>query len=536
MPRFHNDSSAISRVAEQYARLLSLKITPRIIRNSIESNPDYPSLYCLTDTFHRFNVDNNAFEVSGENIWHLSPPFVAYMNLPHVGKDFVLVTAVESDNVTYYHSSRRPQHLTKTAFLQQFQHIVWNAQPGPESGDPGYVMQARKERVLAARKRWWWTALIIAIAATSVSHWIEPDPPAFWSALLLASSGMFLTALLLAFDMDRSNPLFQDICGNGGKLPCHAVLESRFARFKGISWSEVGFIYFSAHWLWLWTSGVPSATRDNLAATFYIFASPFILFSVFYQWRIIRQWCVLCLAVQLILLAQLAWAVLLRHALSFATASAISLRAMIPGLIGCLLAPAVLWYGLKTPLHTAKNARINANAYRRLQLKPEVFYALLQQQRKAPDGWQQLSLSIGNPSAPIALLQVCNPYCQPCARAHRQLKAFLERSRNISLNVVFTCPPSDRERGNRVIRHLLAIANEGDADKTRQALDDWYGNDNRAFDSFALRYPLNNERAESEYRLEKMFEWCEAAGIKHTPTIFVNGFQLPEHYQVGALE
>jgi ABC-type bacteriocin/lantibiotic exporter with double-glycine peptidase domain len=110
--------TAVSRVAEHYIRLLAIKVTPARIRESIETNPDFPSLYCLSDTFHRYHIDNNAYEVPPENVWQLDPPFVAYLNIPTVGKDFVLVSSVTDKRISYFHASRRPNRVTKEEFLQ----------------------------------------------------------------------------------------------------------------------------------------------------------------------------------------------------------------------------------------------------------------------------------------------------------------------------------------------------------------------------------------------------------------------------------
>jgi len=40
-----------------------------------------------------------------------------------------------------------------------------------------------------------------------------------------------------------------------------------------------------------------------IVSLFNLLALPYIIFSVYYQWRVAKQWCVLCLAVQALLLA-----------------------------------------------------------------------------------------------------------------------------------------------------------------------------------------------------------------------------------------
>jgi uncharacterized membrane protein/protein-disulfide isomerase len=533
---FNTRGTAVTRVAERYVRLLAIKITPDRIRNGIETNPDFPSLYCLSETFNRYHVDNNAYEVPAENIWQLEPPYVAYMNIPHVGKDFVLVSSVTDNSLSYFHQSRKSQKLTKEEFLKQYQQIVWIAQPNATSGDPAYKVRLKREKLMALRKKIWWGALCGLVLAGSAFHLNEGHPSSYWTAFILATAGMALAILLLAYEVDKDNPILQEICQTGGKMNCHAVLDSKYAMLKGFRWSEIGLFYFSAQWLWLWVPAVSPPFRDMAISFTALLASPYIIFSLIFQWRVIGQWCPLCLGVQAVLSAQLAWAAFHLPAGSLSLFNFPAAPQVILEMIGCVLAPIVGWYGLKPMIYKANNATDHAHAYTRLKLKTEVFHALLQQQTKVPDGWQGLGLTIGNPAAPISILKVCNPYCQPCARSHRHLKELLARNENVQVRIVFTAAMSGRAEATMVIRRLLSIAAQGNAARTRQALDDWYLDDSRDYERFAAKYPLDQQPEEPDTHLQNMYDWCKAADIAQTPTIFINGYKLPESYQTNELQ
>ena len=47
---------------------------------------------------------------------------------------------------------------------------------------------------------------------------------------------------------------------------------------------------------------------------------------------------------------------------------------------------------------------------------------------------------------------------------------------------------------------------------------------------------MNGEIKEQETEIDKMRAWCDAAAIRFTPTIYVNGFRLPERYQIEELK
>lgn len=53
---------------------------------------------------------------------------------------------------------------------------------------------------------------------------------------------------------------------------------------------------------------------------------------------------------------------------------------------------------------------------------------------------------------------------------------------------------------------------------------------------FASKYPLNGELVLQTEHIEKMHGWCRVVEIKHTPTYFLNGYELPQVYSVGDLD
>jgi protein-disulfide isomerase len=159
----------------------------------------------------------------------------------------------------------------------------------------------------------------------------------------------------------------------------------------------------------------------------------------------------------------------------------------------------------------------------------------LQQQEKAPDGWQQLGITIGNSSATNHIIKVCNPYCGPCAKAHEVLEELLHQ-KNVKVTILFNATNNENDIKALPTRHLLAIAALGDNTKTRQALDHWYLSERKDYELFANRYPMNGELNEQIEKIKKMQEWCSRAAITHTPTIFLNGHRLPENYTLEEIK
>ncbi len=69
-------------------------------------------------------------------------------------------------------------------------------------------------------------------------------------------SGIIATSLLLWYEIDKNNPVLQKVCSGIAKGDCNAILTGKQARvFSWLSWSEVGFFYFSGSLLGLLFAG-----------------------------------------------------------------------------------------------------------------------------------------------------------------------------------------------------------------------------------------------------------------------------------------
>jgi len=69
-----------------------------------------------------------------------------------------------------------------------------------------------------------------------------------------------------------------------------------------------------------------------------------------------------------------------------------------------------------------------------------------------------------------------------------------------------------------------------------ESLDKWYTAEPKDYDAFAKQYPMNGELQNQSQKIALMQQWCEAEKITHTPTIFINGHELPGEYLVDDLK
>lgn len=140
-----------------------------------------------------------------------------------------------------------------------------------------------------------------------------------------------------------------------------------------------------------------------------------------------------------------------------------------------------------------------------------------------------------NENAKYEITKVCNPYCEPCAKAHRAMENLLE-SGKVNLRIIFTATVNEDDHRSKPVRHFLAINAKGNNVKTRKALNQWYNHKNKDYARFAKDYPVGKILLQQDKSINAMSAWCISEKIAYTPTIFINGFKLPNEYSINDLE
>jgi len=526
----------ITRVAVAYKRILRLKITDSSLSTAIEENPYYPSLYAISDTFERYNIGTAAYNVRSDQFEELNAPFIAWLDIPFVGNDFVLVTEITDDTVSYLYDKRRPVTVEKEIFFSHFKNVALLAEANDDCEEKDYPSQLKKEQRIKNKNYIWFSAIIAIILSLVALNITSNIAVALATISTLKITGFLFTCFLIAYEIDKRNSVVKSLCSVGGKTNCDAILGSKAAKIAGISWSEIGFFYFAISSAILFAPGLAFQYKTILFSSMNALAVPYIAFSIYYQSFIAKQWCPLCIGVQVILAGELIWSIVYFWAgphsfvplLSNGTLSLLYIFVLI-------ILPMVAWYGLKPYFLISKDYDSVKSAFARLQNSPEIFNSLLIQQPKAADGWQHLGIDFGNPEASNTVIGVCSVSCGPCAEIHPKLVRMIKGNKNINLKIIFTVGEDESDYKIPIVKHFMSMSAHADVEKIESALEEWYLSSTQNYNILAAKYPVNGEVLGLTEKVEAMRNWCNRSEINYTPTIFVNGYRLPENYDVERL-
>ncbi len=529
----------VSEATVQLLKRLKVPVTNTTAIEQVESHPDFPSLYSISDSLKTWKVDNAAYHIKAQNLDDLPVPFIAHTR--RHGGNFVLVNSVNG-SIDFINEKGKVEKASRENFLKEWTNTVLLAEKNEASGEKEYGQHKKKETLSALR-----IPLIIVSALTLVILYTilySGAATGLTASLLLFTklAGCIVTGLLLWFEVDKANPVLQQICSGGKNTNCTTVLSSKSSKlFNWLSWSEVGFFYFAGSFLYLLLTAYSPLPTLSFLSWLNIIVLPYTIFSVYYQWRIAKQWCPLCLTVQALLLTEFiisyfgfwsAAAVMLSEAEALSKGQLIIPSANQLIVFTSFLLPIIFWTATKKAYLTAQKGKQYKKELSKLKYNKEIFTALLQKQKAitvAPDG---LGISLGNPDAKHTLIKVCNPYCGPCAKAHEVIDELLEGNEDLKVQIIFTATNDEKDIKALPVKHLMAIYEKGDAALIQTALDDWYGADKKDYEAFSRKYPLDDELNSQGGKLEAMDSWCKAIGISFTPTIFIDCYQMPEVYKI----
>lgn len=502
-------------------KLVKPSITAGEIVNELSIHPEYPALLALNDVIANFGVECGGYRVSANELAEVPLPFIAQSKKEDT--KLMLVTRFNRQQVTVTDHLRKNYTLTYDEFIAIFNNIVLTVEA------PVATPAKSLNTVFDINNYSRFSVAIILLIFALVAG-IAQSLPFFmgWQtilAIIFKTAGVIVSLLLLTQSIDSTNPLVQSICGTDSRSNCNAILSSKAATiFHGLSWSEVGFFYFAGSWLAM-LLGANKFAELQILAFLNIACLPYTIYSIYYQAKVAKQWCVLCCTIQALLWLEFT---VLISALN--TPLQINITGWITLLI-CFALPIAGWLLLKPLLLAAQQSKLLKAQLRTFKYNTQLFNSVLQNQPKYTMPATEWSIVLGNAEAGNIITMVSNPFCEPCAQTHQVLHEWLNQNPDIQLRLVFATDNYPGDLKIPVARHLMALDQLSDKNQVKQALHNWYGQKQKVYEAWASRHPVTVDDT-TLYKLEKQREWCNMAGVTATPTLLVNGYRLPEVYQI----
>lgn len=496
-------------------------VSKEYLEKFLTSHPYYPSLHSVTSTIEHLGLKSIALVVDKNDFTNLPTPFLIHLEKGR--GEFMLVT----NSVEFQKEN--------PAYIDQWDGIVVIIERGAEavSKENSRLFSVEKK---AANNIYWWLAGLIAICSPVLILSFSVVTFGFW---LTSIAGVFISLQIVQHELGVGNTFVEKLCGFKNKIDCDSVLKSDAAQlYKDIKLGDVGIAYFMTNAVALSFSIFTNNTSLLLPyfSILSVLALPFTMYSVYYQWRVVKKWCSLCLMILLLLWGQ---AMLLAKTLCMIpnTMAEMNIEQIGYYSFSMLLVSGCWFLVIKPMMKQRTSDKVALSRLRSFQRNPSIFFDSLKQQRRIDTKPFVYEIELGNPAATFQVIVASNLACKPCSELHNKMHDLLAiYGERMSLIIRFTFQDKSRnQEKDKAAEHILSylLANEtGDVkEKTmlrREVLSNWFTWLNEV--KFYQTYPcLKN--MEVENLVQQHLAWTRESDIQFTPSLFINGFELPSHYR-----
>lgn len=508
-------------ILEQYLDEIEVPYTRFFAEKLYNEHPHRHNMYGLKKMLDVYGVKTVGISVDSKEISMLNFPCIL-----HIHGDFAIGLDKSKDKITYKIQGKITE-TTHEIFQKAWTGYALVVVETTEAIEPELKKHKQEELISKVKLYSIPILLTLALIVGVVDNTINKELSfCYLLELSLSIAGILVCVMLMQKQLFNKSKYGDRLCSLFHHADCNSVLDGPKAKIYGFSWSEIGLGYFIANTLFV---GLNQSYFLYVSVINWI-AMLFGVWSIYYQWKSVHSWCVLCISVQVIIWllgVQSAWYYLsgAEHLMfSFSTAT----------FVGIMYVVSMLAVHNYTANYSDQNDRIYAiQRYKAIKADPTVANALIKKQVHYETSLDNSKILFGNRDAQILISILSNPHCNPCARMHERVDRLLETyGDEICVQYIFS---SFNERLDDSCRYLISCYNPNKPQKSMEKFSKWFSSEKNDYEPIIAKYSANIHNDEVEAEWNKHKEWRKNTKLATTPTILVNGYKLPEEYEIEDL-
>lgn len=518
MQNITNSNDLLS-VAYHFLDELNIKYSKEYVTEFLREHVDYPSMGALVGLLNEFNIDNAPVRLSFEKFAEMPLPAVTYLQGEDIaGGGFVLVRQVSTSEVTFINSENIVVSEPIGKFLAKWTGGVLVAQPNEYSrsvaNDEAIKLHTQK------RGSWFMIGMISIILLVTLPVIVYQNGifTALTAILILKIMGIILTVSLLAEELGVRSNVLNSVCTVGGlkkENGCRRVSNSNAAIFFGIRMSEFGLFYFSGGLL---LTLISMTSHQNLLSFIFLAAiltTPYTLFSIFYQMKVVKDICSLCIAVILVLWCECLVLTLTDVPLLPATFENIGV-VIIFGII-----PALVWLLLREHIFRGASTLEIRKQLRIFQSSPNALMGSLVKSSKKIN-FDVNDKVVLNEQGEVVVHVVLSYFCSSCGVMLHDILTIALQNDAIKFEIIFvTGEPSY----DNIARNMLINKYNGGNEAAVQFLRQWYHG--RVDDTIDHSSVPRETMADIQQTIDSWRDYVINNNVNTTPRVFIDSHLKP---------
>lgn len=479
------------------------------------SHPSYPSLHSVTGLLNHLGIENIALEVPKdiETLKELPDIFLSITS----SQEYILVQKQE-EHIELLFDNKDKKNVTISEFLTIWSGIIVaiEKKDSNEIGKSGPYAQKNIPYYLLA---------IIAIGLFFFTK------PMFFNSIhfILSLIGLTISVLIVKHELGYKSNTIEKLCSSNKSSSCDAVLNSTGASIsKYVKLSDACLIYFvsvTLYWLLTQSYSIPQS----------IIAVPSILsilvtpVSIYYQSRVIKKWCPLCVSITGVLWLQFFSLFInmdIFQNLNFELSDSLSI------LISFLFV-SVAWSFIRPFINRSLELNKLYISHYKFIRNFDLFVSALNKSKTIDTDIDEIGgieIVLGNRNAPLSILLVTNPQCYYCKKAHFDLEKILSKhAQDISITIRFSVNTVKDNIGLKIAQRLLELYNSPQIEQFKSAIQEAYSEEAN-LEKWIEKWEAPKIGSYLNV-LEKEKNWCLDHKTNFTPALYVNGKEYPKEYE-----
>lgn len=531
-----NSKIDIQFAAERALRLLGIKFTSGYLKQKLEHHPNFPSLLSLSDLLEHYKVKTTAAEFENkEELLNYNAPHIALTAFAKNSNAFNIVHKIEAEKVYFQNPTplKKVMEIPLGEHLSKWAGIALFFEKSKHSSEPNYLQNQLFS--FLERSKW---AILLAMLLTCLTLFAFSIPSFtnfnyFVGSAVLKLIGVGISGLMIYYTFNYDNPYVKGVCTLSEKTDCNYILNSKAAKvFDFLSWSEVGFLYFSVSLiLTLLAEATHQIEFHNLTKILTFLCLPYTFYSIYYQLIIAKKICILCMSVQAIL-----WLEFISG--QFFSNSSFSVpfnNLLIFLLVGGLVS--TVWFSIRPLINSYYKLPSLQREINKFKLNTGLFNSLLNNSKSLQYPAEAGLVTFGNKMADLNITIFTNPLCGPCGNAHHKLEKLLsDYGDNLSVTEVFTISHNPKDERRILAANMVQLYKHNTPENVLKDYHKWYANDKKDVGNWLKSIASRGDAEKENHELLNIYaDTTQELEINSTPTIAINGKQLPEAYGLDDL-
>ena len=483
----------------------------------VETHPDYPSLLAFSDAITFFKIPNVAVKFDKVDLENLPDSFVVLLTEEQKAP---YLSFVVRKNEFYFHTKEKETKKISKIELQK----IW--------GNIILLVEKSEEIHEVVNKKHSLSFILSVFSGILIIGVVLLFSQSILALIftLTIIVGIYFSIQALKTELGIESKVSKSFCQIMGNADCEKVINSTKNTWsQKFKISDISIWFFCSQLFLLFVFSVLG--NINYFYTYMLIALglafPLTIYSIYFQYKIEKKWCPLCLTIIILVYVQLILLLINRYEI------ALDLKSIILFIYGFLLIATAVYF-IKPLLLEVKN--LQEKNLKNLRFKRNFALFNNSLEKSEQQFFENQFIVLGNPKAKLKISIVTSPFCGYCAEAHDILHRILDKHRDsLSFNIRFNYDENMHEEENQFFYRIIEIYHERGDLAFSEALKFYFQNKN--IDSWLSKYGqsvYNTENIKKE--LLKVANENKAKGLNFTPDIYVNQYRFPTQYEKNDLE